>query len=110
MPRPSSSPAPRFRPGWALPSGVLLIGDLPWCVPLGGYPGSQQIPIGMHGWAVTGDPSGRGPRPDPVRCELPQFPPRIEVAVFLHVQRMINEIVPDEPDPAAANALQEGLG
>src|SRR3954453_14338881 len=23
---------------------------------------------------------------------------------------MINEIVPDEPDPAAANALQEGLG
>jgi len=30
--------------------------------------------------------------------------------VFLHVQRMINEIVPDEPDPAAANALQEGLG
>jgi Mn-containing catalase len=30
--------------------------------------------------------------------------------VFLHVQRLINEIVPDEPDPAAANALQEGLG
>jgi Mn-containing catalase len=30
--------------------------------------------------------------------------------VFLHVQKMINEIVPDEPDPAAANALQEGLG
>jgi Mn-containing catalase len=30
--------------------------------------------------------------------------------MFLHVQRMINEIVPDEPDPAAANALQEGLG
>ena len=28
--------------------------------------------------------------------------------MFLHVQRMINEIVPDEPDPAAANALQEG--
>src|SRR3954470_1098846 len=32
------------------------------------------------------------------------------VAMFMHVQRMINEIVPDEPDPAAANALQEGLG
>ena len=30
--------------------------------------------------------------------------------MFLHVQQMINEIVPDEPDPAAANALQEGLG
>ena len=30
--------------------------------------------------------------------------------MFLHVQKMINEIVPDEPDPAAANALQEGLG
>ena len=30
--------------------------------------------------------------------------------MFMHVQRMINEIVADEPDPAAANALQEGLG
>ena len=30
--------------------------------------------------------------------------------MFLHVQRLINEIVPAEPDPAAANALQEGLG
>ncbi len=30
--------------------------------------------------------------------------------MFLHLQRMINEIVADEPDPAAANALQEGLG
>jgi Mn-containing catalase len=30
--------------------------------------------------------------------------------VFFHVQKMINEIVPDEPDPGAANALQEGLG
>ncbi|GAA4617707.1 manganese catalase family protein [Saccharopolyspora hordei] len=30
--------------------------------------------------------------------------------MFFHVQRMINEIVPDEPDPGAANALQEGLG
>ncbi|MGP4020633.1 manganese catalase family protein [Saccharopolyspora sp. 5N708] len=30
--------------------------------------------------------------------------------MFFHVQRMINEIVADEPDPAAANALQEGLG
>jgi Mn-containing catalase len=31
-------------------------------------------------------------------------------AMFMNVQRLINEIVPDEPDPAAANALQEGLG
>jgi len=30
--------------------------------------------------------------------------------MFMHVQKLINEIVPDEPDPAAANALQEGLG
>lgn len=30
--------------------------------------------------------------------------------MFFHVQRMINEIESDEPDPAAANALQEGLG
>ncbi|MEV1295093.1 manganese catalase family protein [Pseudonocardia sp. NPDC049635] len=30
--------------------------------------------------------------------------------MFLHVQRLLNEIAPDEPDPAAANALQEGLG
>ena len=30
--------------------------------------------------------------------------------MFMHVQQLINEIVPDEPDPAAANALQEGLG
>lgn len=30
--------------------------------------------------------------------------------MFFHVQRMINEIVADEPDPGAANALQEGLG
>ena len=30
--------------------------------------------------------------------------------MFYNVQRLINEIVPDEPDPAAANALQEGLG
>ena len=30
--------------------------------------------------------------------------------MFMHAQRLINEIVPDEPDPAAANALQEGLG
>lgn len=27
----------------------------------------------------------------------------------MHVQQLINEIVPGEPDPAAANALQEGL-
>jgi Mn-containing catalase len=30
--------------------------------------------------------------------------------MFMQAQRLINEIVPDEPDPAAANALQEGLG
>jgi Mn-containing catalase len=30
--------------------------------------------------------------------------------MFMQVQRLINEIVPDEPDPGAANALQEGLG
>ena len=30
--------------------------------------------------------------------------------MYFHVQKLINEIVPDEPDPAAANALQEGLG
>jgi len=30
--------------------------------------------------------------------------------MFYHVQSLINEIVPDQPDPSAANALQEGLG
>ena len=30
--------------------------------------------------------------------------------MFFHVQQLINEIAQDEPDPAAANALQEGLG
>lgn len=30
--------------------------------------------------------------------------------MFFHVQKLLNEIVPDEPDPAAANILQEGLG
>jgi Mn-containing catalase len=30
--------------------------------------------------------------------------------MFFHVQELINEIPTDEPDPAAANALQEGLG
>jgi len=30
--------------------------------------------------------------------------------MFFHVQKLIHDIVPDEPDPAAANALQEGLG
>ena len=30
--------------------------------------------------------------------------------MYLHVQRLINEVEADEPDPAAANALQEGLG
>jgi len=30
--------------------------------------------------------------------------------MYLHTQKLINEIAADEPDPAAANALQEGLG
>ena len=30
--------------------------------------------------------------------------------MYLHTQLLINDILPDEPDPAAANALQEGLG
>jgi Mn-containing catalase len=30
--------------------------------------------------------------------------------MFFHAQQLINPIVADEPDPAAANALQEGLG
>ena len=30
--------------------------------------------------------------------------------MYFHLQQLINEIEPDEPDPAAANALQEGLG
>ncbi len=30
--------------------------------------------------------------------------------MYFHLQRLINEIDVDEPDPAAANALQEGLG
>ncbi|GAA2008280.1 manganese catalase family protein [Nakamurella flavida] len=30
--------------------------------------------------------------------------------MYFHVQRLINDIEADEPDPAAANALQEGLG
>ena len=30
--------------------------------------------------------------------------------MFYHIQSLINEIVADEPDPSAANALQEGLG
>jgi len=30
--------------------------------------------------------------------------------MFYHVQSLINPIVPDQPDPSAANALQEGLG
>ncbi len=30
--------------------------------------------------------------------------------MYLHTEQLINEIVVDEPDPAAANALQEGLG
>src|SRR5688572_10166993 len=30
--------------------------------------------------------------------------------MFFHVQKLINPIAADEPDPAAANILQEGLG
>jgi Mn-containing catalase len=30
--------------------------------------------------------------------------------MFYHVQNLINPIIDDEPDPSAANALQEGLG
>jgi len=30
--------------------------------------------------------------------------------MFFHVQKLINPIVADQPDPSAANALQEGLG
>jgi Mn-containing catalase len=30
--------------------------------------------------------------------------------MFFHTQQLINPIVEDDPDPAAANALQEGLG
>ena len=30
--------------------------------------------------------------------------------MYLHTQQLINEIAVDQPDPAAANALQEGLG
>lgn len=30
--------------------------------------------------------------------------------MFYHVQSLINPIIKDEPDPSAANALQEGLG
>ena len=32
------------------------------------------------------------------------------IGMYLHTQQLINEIAVDEPDPAAANALQEGLG
>ena len=30
--------------------------------------------------------------------------------MFFHIQNLINPIAADEPDPAAANVLQEGLG
>lgn len=30
--------------------------------------------------------------------------------MYFHVQKLINPVVPTKPDPAAANALQEGLG
>ena len=30
--------------------------------------------------------------------------------MYLYTEQLINEIADDEPDPAAANALQEGLG
>ena len=64
----------------------------------------------MHGWALRGDPLGEAPCRIPSGASRPQFPQELRSPMFLHVQRLINEIVPDEPDPAAANALQEGLG
>ena len=33
---------------------------------------------------------------------------RRSAPMYLHTQLLINDILPDEPDPAAANALQEG--
>jgi hypothetical protein len=38
------------------------------------------------------------------------IPCREEAVMFFHVQQLINPLVDDDPDPAAANALQEGLG
>jgi Mn-containing catalase len=35
---------------------------------------------------------------------------RKEAAMFFHAQQLINPLVEDDPDPSAANALQEGLG
>lgn len=39
-----------------------------------------------------------------------KFNPKNKYSMFYHSQNLINPIVPDEPDPSAANALQEGLG
>jgi Mn-containing catalase len=41
-----------------------------------------------------------------MHCRLTSKP----FIMFYHVQSLINPIIPDEPDPSAANALQEGLG
>ena len=54
-----------------------------------------------------------GPAPRPWRTTTSRYrrgdePPRR--IMYLHTQQFINEIAVDEPDPAAANALQEGLG
>jgi Mn-containing catalase len=49
----------------------------------------------------------------PSEFKLPKPGCRIEqrgIRMYLHTQLLINEIAADEPDPAAANALQEGLG
>jgi Mn-containing catalase len=37
-------------------------------------------------------------------------PPVAWRVMYFHVQQLINDIAQDEPDPGAANALQEGLG
>lgn len=58
---------------------------------------------GTSGWCGT--PARRGPNGRTVATRRRSGP-----LVHVHVQRLINETVPDEPDPAAANALQEGLG
>src|SRR5688500_9286306 len=42
-------------------------------------------------------------------CFFIRFKPGI-ITMFYHIQSLINPIVDDEPDPSAANALQEGLG
>src|SRR5690349_5210924 len=54
---------------------------------------------------ISADSGGYLSSRSPTNPLLRRSPP-----VYLHTQQLINEILPDEPDPAAANALQEGLG